>query len=234
MAMQRQKSFTAHFFGLWGWLALGSLALGGVFVSLAVIGSRNADRLTNEGADATALVTDTRRTSDGEGGTDYTIRYRFTVNGETIEDRQDVSFLFFQSVSEGEKIPVRYWTGDPMVSEVQRGDAASMGLIGKIGTAISAVIALIFARIAWKRAAHATWMARHGVRRQVTVLAHQMTNVEINDIRQWKATWREADGRDGATRMANADRLPAEGSQITILVDPEHRRDSIWEGDLLA
>ena len=232
--MQRQKSFTAHFFGLWGWLALGSLALGAVFVSLAVIGTRTADRLANQGADATALVTDTRRTSDGEGGTDYTVRYRFTVNGQTIQDRQDVSFPFFQSVSEGEEIPVRYWTGDPSVSEIQRGDAASTGLIGKIGAAISGILTLIFARLAWTRAAHATWMARHGLRRQVTVLSHQMTNVEINEVRQWKATWREADGRDGATRMASADKLPPEGSQITILVDPDHRSDSLWEGDLLA
>lgn len=232
--MQRQKSFTRHFLGLWGWLALGTVALGGVFVALAVIGTRNADRLTNEGADATALVTDARRTSDGEGGTDYSVRYRFRVNGETVEDRQDVSFLFYQRVSEGDEIPVRYWTGDPSVSEIERGDAASMGWIGKIGTAITAALAFVFARLAWKRAAHATWMARHGVRRQVTVQAHQMTNVEINEIRQWKATWVEADGRTGATRMANADKLPAEGSQITILVDPEHHRDSIWEGDLLA
>jgi hypothetical protein len=232
--MQRQKSFTRHFFGIWGWLALGSLAVGAVFVILAVIGARNVDRLTNAGADTTAIVTDKRRSTDSDGGTDYLVRYRFDVAGETIEDRQDVSFLFYQTVSEGDEVPVRYWTDDPTLSEIESGDASAMAWIGKIGTAITALSALIFGRIAWKRAAHATWMARHGVRRQVTVAEHEMTNVEINDIRQWKATWVEADGRQGATRMANADKLPAKGSQITILIDPEHRRDSMWEGDLLA
>jgi hypothetical protein len=232
--MQRQKSFTRHFFGLWGWLALGSLAIGAIFLALALIGSRNVDRLANEGADTIALVTDKRRSTDSDGGTDYTLRYRFTVAGETVEDRQDVSFLFYQSVDEGDEIPVRYWTGDPTLSEVEGGDAHAMAWIGKIGLAVTALSTLIFARLAWRRAAHATWMARHGVRRQVTVLALEETSVEINDVRQWKATWHEADGRNGATRMARHEALPPVGTKITILVDPEQRRDSIWEGDLLV
>ena len=232
--MQRQKSFTAHFFGIWGWLALGSLAVLAIFVVLAVIGARNADRLANQGADTTATITDMRRSTDGDGATTYLVRYRFDVAGETIEDRQDVSFLFYQSVSEGDTLPVRYWTADPTLSEIQPGDASAMAWIGRIGAAVTGLATLIFARLGWRRAAHATWMARHGVRRQVTVTGHQMTNVEINDTRQWQATWTEADGRTGATRMATRDRLPAEGSQITILVDPDHRHDSLWEGDLLA
>jgi hypothetical protein len=232
--MQRQKSFTRHFFGIWGWLALGSLAVLAVFVTLAVIGARNLDRLANAGADTTAIVTDKRRSTDSDGGTDYLVRYRFKVAGETIEDRQDVSFLFYQTLAEGDEVPVRYWTADPTLSEIEPGDASAMAWIGKIGAAVTALSALIFGRLAWKRAAHATWMGRHGVRRQVTVTGHQTTNVEINDVRQWQATWVEADGREGATRMANREKLPAEASQITILIDPEHRRDSIWEGDLLA
>jgi hypothetical protein len=231
--MQRQKSFTRHFFGLWGWLAAGTVAVGAVFVVLAVIGSRDAERLSSEGADATAIVTDRRRTSDSEGGTDYTVRYSFTVGDETIEDRQDVSFLFYQAHGEGDAVPVRYWIGDPTVSEIERGDAATMGWIGTICTVITAAVALVFARIAWKRAAHATWMARNGVRRQVTVTRHVQTNVSINDVAQWTAHWIEADGRDGATRMARHENLPPVGSQITILIDPEHRRDSIWQDDVL-
>lgn len=232
--MRRQKWFLGHFFGLWGWLALGSVAVGAVFLTLAVVGSRTADRLANEGADTTATVTDLRRQSDGDGGTDYSVRYSFIVDGETIEDRQNVSFVFYQGLEEGETVPVRYWTGDPTLSIIQSGDANIMSWVGRIGTAICGLAALIFGRLGWTRAAHATWMARHAVRRQVTVTSHEMTNVEINDIRQWKATWTEADGVTGATRMARRQDLPAEGSQVTILVDPDRRKDSIWEGDLLA
>lgn len=230
--MQRQKSFTRHFFGLWGWLALGAVGVTAVFLALAWFGARTADRLASEGAETSATVTDKRRTSDGDGGTDYTIRYQFTVGEETVEDRQDVSFLFYQGLSEGDHIPVRYWTGDPSVSEIEAGEAATTGLIGKIGAAVSGLFVLIFGRIAWKRASDATFLARHGFRRQVTVAEHQETNVTVNDTRQWKATWREADGREGATRMARREKLPEVGSQITILIDPENRRASMWEGDL--
>jgi len=230
--MQRQKSFTRHFFGLWGWLALGAAGVTAVFMALAYFGSRTADRLATEGAETSATVTDKRRTSDSDGGTDYTIRYSFDLGAEVIEDRQDVSLGFYNRVQEGDQIPVRYWTGDPSVSEVEAGEAATTGLIGKIGTALSGIFALIFGRLAWRRASHATWLARHGFRRQVTIADHQETNVTINDTRQWKATWREADGREGATRMARRDNLPEIGSQISILIDPENRRASMWEGDL--
>lgn len=232
--MQRQKSFAAHFFGIWGWLTLGALGLVAIFAIIGWIGARNAERFANQGADTTATITDKRRSTDGDGGTDYRLRYRFTVDNETVEDRQDVSFLFYQTVSEGDEVPVRYWTGDPTLSEIESGDTTAMRWIGMIGAVVTGFLALVFARKAWARAAHATWMARHGVRRQVTITGLRETNVTINDTRQWQATWREADGREGATRMAPLAKLPAEGSTITILVDPDHRQDSVWEGDLLA
>ena len=232
--MQRQKSFTRHFLGLWGGLAVGAAALSIFLALVGQSGSRTADRLTNQGADTEATVTDKRRSTDSDGDTQYFVRYAFIVAGETLEDRQDVSFDLFQRLREGDRIPVRYWTGDPTVSEIERGAAETVATFGKAGAIIASLIALVLGRIGWKRAAHATWMGRHGIHRQVTVETHQLTNVEINDVPQWKATWREADGRTGATRMARRDLLPEVGSPITILVDPEGHRDSMWEGDLRA
>jgi hypothetical protein len=232
--MQRHKSFARHFFGLWGWLALGAFGLVAVFAVLAFFGSRSAVRLDREGADAIARVTDMRRLGDGDGGTDYAIRYSFTVGDETIEDRQLVSLLFYQGVNEGDTLPVRYWTGDPSLSEIEPGAASSMGRIGMIGATVSGLVALALGRRAWSRASYATWMGRNGFRRQVTVAAHRVTNVRINDVQQWQATWQEADGREGASRMADQHKLPAVGSQITILVDPDGRRESLWEGDVFA
>jgi len=232
--MQRQKSFTRHFFGVVGWLALGAAVIAIVLALIGQSGARQADRLTHEGADAEATVTSKRRTSDSDGGTNHWVRYAFGVGQETIEARQDVSRTFYQRLSEGDRIPVRYWIGDPAVSEIELGAAASVGWYAMIGAAVAAAVALVLARISWKSASNATWMGRHGLRRQVTVAAHRQTLVEINEVPQWKATWREADGREGASRMARREKLPAVGSPITILVDPEGRRDSLWEGDLLS
>jgi hypothetical protein len=230
--MQQRKSFARHFFGLWGWLALGAAALAVFLALVGQSGSRTADRLTHEGADAQATVTDKRRSTDSDGDTRHFVRYVFVVGAESFEDRQDVSFALFQRLREGDRIPVRYWTGDPTVSEIERGAAEAVATFGKVGAIIAALVALVPGWIGWKRAANATWMGRHGVPRQVRVEAHVETNVAINDVPQWKATWREADGRAGATRMARQDRLPEIDRQITILVDPEGHRDSMWEGDL--
>lgn len=203
-----------------------------IFAALAVIGGRTADHLSQAGVDATATVTDKRTSSDGEGGTTYSIRYSFAVNGETFEDRQVVSRLFYRGVEDGDRIPVRYWRDDPSTSEVEKGEAAAVGLIGQIGTAVATLIALVFGRIAWKRASHATWMARHGFPRQVSIADHQALSVSVNDVMQWKATWVEADGRTGETRMAPREKLPGVGSRITIYVHPQGKGPSLWEGDL--
>lgn len=232
--MRRQSSFIRNFLGLWGWLAVGAAVLAVFLALVGQSGSRTADRLNTQGADAEAVVTDKRRSTDSDGDTRHFVRYAFNVGDKTFRDRQDVSFDLFQRLREGDRIPVRYWTGDPAVSEIERGAAETVATAGKVGATVAALLALVLGRVGWKRAAHATWMGRHGVHRQVTVEAHQPTNVEINDVPQWKATWREADGRAGATRMTRLDRLPDVGSTITILVDPEGRRDSLWEGDLRA
>ncbi len=232
--MPRPKSFVRHFFGLLGWLAAGATALALIMGMIGQSGFRNAQRLEVEGAEAPALVTDKRISTDSDGDRSHFVRYEFTVGSDTFEDRQDVSAGFYRSLQEGDTVPVRYWTGDPTLSEIEPGAAASVGLIGSIIAAAFAILALIFGRLDWKRAAHATWMARHGVRRLVTIIDHKATNVSINEVPQWRATWHEADGREGETRMAPREDLPAAGSQIWILVDPDHRHASVWEKDVLA
>lgn len=116
--------------------------------------------------------------------------------------------------------------------EIEPGNAAFLALVGQIGAGVAGVIMLILARLGYRRAAAAVWMARHGVERQVTVTVHVDTNVQINNRSQFRATWTEANGRGGQTRLRRHEDLPAIGSQITILIDPEGRRDSLWKDDL--
>lgn len=231
---QQYKSFARHFLGIPGWIALGALAFAALFLILGLIFSRNAARLESQGADAIAIVTELRTRRDSDGDTEYLLRYAFPVGADSIEQQTSVSYEFYRSATEGQEIPVRYWTEDPNVNELSRGASASMGWIGWIGAGIGGLAALISGRIAWQGAAQARWLARNGVRRQVTVTDHRETLVRVNGRLLWQALWREADGREGASRMAPRDRLPAIGSQITVLVDPQGQRPARLEADLLA
>lgn len=232
--MQRYKSFTRQFFGLWGWMTLGAVAIFLIFLTVAMVFSRSAGRLEAEGADATATVIDRRMRKSGNDSTDYLIRYSFNVGSRTVEAEQEVSLTFYRDLVAGQTVPVRYWTADPSLSEIEAGAASAASLIGWIGAALSALVALVLGRIATRRALHGHWLIRHGVRRQATITDHRVTNVRINDIQQWQAVWREPDGREGSTRMARREDLPAEGAQITLLVDPNGHHPSLWEGDLVV
>jgi hypothetical protein len=234
--MPQRKSFLRQFLSPWGWPTLIAVVVTMICLAIAQSGARSAERLATEGVDATAKVTDLRRTSsrdsDGRTDYDYEVAYRFEVEGRPYERRVDVSYDFYVKIGNGDILPVRYWSKDPSLSEIEPGSAASQALFGQIATGVSGLVALILGRLGWRRARSAAWMNRHGVARQVTVKGLVDTKVSVNKTPRFRVTWQESDGREVATWMARLDRLPTVGTQITVLADPEGRRDSIWEGDL--
>lgn len=236
--MSPRKSFLRQFLSPWGWWVLVAVLVTLGCLAIARSGALTAERLDREGADATAEVTGVRHTqsrdSDGDIDHDYEVTYRFVVNGQTFEKQVDVAHGFYINVRDGDLLPVRYWINDPTLSEIEPGSAAFQALFGQIATGVFGLVALVLARLGWRRARAAAWMNRHGVARQVTVKALVDTSVKVNKTPRFRATWQESDGREGSTWMARLDRLPTVGSQITILTDPEGRRASIWEGDLHA
>jgi len=234
--MIKHRSFLSQFLMPWGWAALGAALMMAIFVTITSFGVATAKRLTDEGADATAFVTDKRRIqnrdSDGDIDYDYEVSFSFTVDGKTYDDSRNVSHGFYLKVTTGDRVPVRYWTKDMSVLEIEPGSAEFQALLGKIASAVSAGAVLILARLGWRRAAAGAWMVRYGVERQVGVTGHVDTKVKVNNVRRYRATWKEADGREGTTRMRRQEDLPTVGGKITILVDPRGQRDSVWKDDL--
>jgi Protein of unknown function (DUF3592) len=234
--MVRQKSFVRYFFGLWGWLALAGAFGTVIFCVVGQSTNQIAQRLNNEGAETTAEITRAYRSSDrdadGDVDYDYNVFYRFTVNGRSFEDEQQVSYAFYKKTETGSRVPVRYWVNDPSVSEIERGASATGAWISWIGAAIFGLGTLVLAKLGWKRARTATWMISHGVEREATITGLVETMVEVNSVKRWRANWREAGGRTGSTYMRRIGDLPGIGTRITVLSDPEGQRDSIWTGDL--
>lgn len=97
--MGKKRSFLGQFLVPWGWAALGVALVLAIFLAIAAYGTQTAKRLTDEGADATAQVTDKRRTqsrdSDGDTDTDYELWFSFTVDGKTQDHRQEVSYSLY-------------------------------------------------------------------------------------------------------------------------------------------
>ncbi len=230
--MHRPKSFIRLFLRGWGWAAVIALIPTLVFVPMWYFSGRTAERLESEGVAAVATVTN-KRVSRSDDSDSYYVYYRFvSEGGVTVQDRQSTSRGFYRSVQVGREIPVRYWRGDPEVSEVEEGTAASLRTVGMIGGLISLAVFLFCGRKAWRTASRARRLVEQGITRRVTVAGHRQTNVEINDVPQWTATWVEADGTKGETRMADRRKLPEEGTEITIYIDPDRQLASVWEGDV--
>lgn len=70
--MPQRKSFLRQFLSPWGWWVLIAVLATLACLVIARSGARSAERLAKEGVDATAEVTDVRRTSsrDSDGNID--------------------------------------------------------------------------------------------------------------------------------------------------------------------
>ena len=232
--MTKRKSFLRQFFNYWGLWALMALAATAFAVTMARVDATNAARLATEGADAQATVTGLNMTttrSNNRTQHHYEVSFSFTVDGTTHEGKKIVSEAFYRALKTRDIIPVRYWTQDPSLTEVEPGLRATQARIGRIVAGVAAVVTLIFATLGWRWAAAARWMVRHGIPRETTVtrLAGSWFNVGKNSY--YRAVWQDAQG-ETRSRRHRIKRIPGVGTKVTILTDPAGLRPSLWEGDL--
>jgi hypothetical protein len=162
------------------------------------------------------------------------VSYSFVVDQTSRQGQASVSRDFFRSHSVGDRVPVRYWTRDPNLSEVELGEAAFIGMAGIVICLAAALLAFGLGRRAWRNAVAAGWMARNGQRQTAWILDHVRASPILLGSPLWRATWRAPDGMIGASACTAKFRLPAIGREVTILVDPENRRPSRLESDICA
>lgn len=232
--MTRRKSFLRQFFTYWGLWALVALAAAAFALNIAWIDATSAARLAKEGADAQATVIGLNMTSTRSNNRTqhhYEVTYQFTVDGAAQEGQKIVSEAFYRGLKTGDIIPVRYWTRDPGLTEIEPGFHARQALIGQIVATVAAVLTLIFATLGWRWAARARWMVRNGIQVEVTVtrLAGSWFNFGKNSY--YRATWADPRG-EGRSRLHRGKHLPGVGTTITVLTDLAGLRASLWEGDL--
>lgn len=233
--MHQPKSFFRLFFDRSGWGALlcGLFLLSSVFVTANAVGT--AYRLQAEGESQTATITAMMVNPPWEGPRRWDrhwVSYSFVVGQTTHQGQESVSRDFFRSHSVGDRVPVRYWTLDPNLSEVELGEAAFVSKAGFVICLVAALSAFGLGRHAWRYAVEAAWMARNGERHPAWILDHVQTSPILFGSPLWRATWQAPDGTVGVSQGRRKSALPAIGREVTILVDPERRRPSRLEADL--
>ena len=232
--MTKRKSFLRQFFTHWGLWALLTLAACAFALSIARIDAAKASHLAGEGADAQATVTGLNMTSNRSNNRTqhhFEVTFSFTVDGVAHEGQQTVSEDFYRALKTRDVIPVRYWTQDPSLTEIEPGHRASQALIGQIVAGVAAALTLILATLGWRWASAARWMVRNGIAREVTItrLAGSWLNVGKNSY--YRAVWQEANG-EGSSRLHRIKHVPGVGTTVSILTDPAGLRPSLWDGDL--
>lgn len=215
------------------WSGLLCLLFASIFVPLGAIDLLDSNRLTRDGVETSAIVTDhdihTSRRSNGGTRTSYSLTLRFTdAQGVQHLTRLPVSQDIYHRNGIGSRMALRYVAADPTIAEVEPGATLRDGaLMGGIGAAML-LVALMCGAIFLRTTAAMRRAVRDGARRLAQVVAHH--RVGKQHARTFTAEW--SDGLTiGKTRTLREANLPAIGSQIPVYVDPRTGR-GWWEGDI--
>ena len=197
-------------------------------------------RLEAHGVEAEVTVqrrfTVTQNRGEGRRDTSYRVEYSFTPpDGEQRLDRADVSRGFYNSVSVGDRVTLRYLPDDPATAELDmdylRG---GMSIIGIIGLGFAAAVTG-YGWFLWRRAS-AMWRAvRHGEKRSARVLGWIDSQAVQSKQRLMQLHWIDDAGKEGRSAHCVEDMLAPwpEGSEITVYADPQTGR-TFWEDEIKA
>jgi hypothetical protein len=210
------------------WLPLIPLAFALVFGTVGAFTLQSERALARDGVDAVAIVTSrdirTRTDRDGNRTTTYLVGYRFRpTSDQVVQGQSSVSRAYYNGVTVGAEVPIRFLPENPGTAALEPG---------------SMVLPLIFLAIAGVTMAGALGMggymlrnklsilraARHGEVREAEVIAHHVTNTQINGRTQYRFDWIDAARQPGQSGMMDYADLPAPGTVVRVYIDPRTGR----------
>lgn len=225
-----RKSFSlwriARRLGLF-WVAF-PLAFALVFGGVAVAMGAQMALLARDGVTGDAQVLERqierRRSSDGDESITYFLRYSFTLgHADAMVKRQSVSRSLYQSVREGESIPVVYaWSQPERASVDLQHDRFGLILFGSFG-GIGALVSLGLGGWMVRRKLSVLRALRRGEVREARVTGLRRVNVRKNGRQQYVLDWLDAVGAKGSSMIGDPDAFDAHpaGSVIVVYIDPK-------------
>ena len=165
----------------------------------------------------------------------YEVTYRFTVPGETIEGRDELSLEDWERLVERESADVLYLAHKPSSNRlVGRRPWFLKTLFGLIGLVLTVLGSTLFVR-AVGNARLDLHLRRHGVSAQGTVTELTDRNLRVNRVRQWRLHYEYADF-EGHRHLKTFD-LPQDEAQGWtvgdvggVLYDPARPAEAMWLG----
>lgn len=223
--------------------------LGLVFAALAGLAAmmeqRDARALDARGVETTAIVTSTerrvRRDSDGGRRVTHYARYRFDLpDGQTNHNRTIVTRRYYNAVSQGDEVWVRYLPDEPDIAEIERGRAREGAIVFALAALFLGGGSVWLGWRSWQRSIPMIRAGRHGERLSARVLGHFKTlsgsDKNKKETLLFKLRWVDSQGKEGISDVKRrAEELQAwpKGSEITVYADPESGQ-TFWEQDLAA
>jgi len=177
-----------------------------------------------------------RRAGRGTSRTNhYEVTYRFTVQGETLEGRDELTQEDWERLREHGPVGVLYLPQTPSSNRLAGQRPWLMktmfGLIGSVFTVLGGTIVVRSVR-------HARLEARlrqHGVSTQGTVTELRVRNLRINDVQQWRLHYEYRD-HQGHRHVKTFD-LPEDEAQQwkvgdvgSVLYDSAQPTEAVWLG----
>jgi hypothetical protein len=191
-------------------------------------------------SEGTVLTREIRRSESRRSGQrsetrHYEVTYRFTVDGKTLEGRDELSQGDWERLRERGPVGVLYLPQNPSSSRLAGNRPWLMkvmfGVLGLIFTTIGGTTVLRSIRHARLEA----WLRQHGVSTQGTVTDLRERNVRINKVPLWRLQYEYRDYQ-GHPHVKTIDILADEaehwnvGNIGKILYDSKRPTEAVWLG----
>lgn len=208
-----------HVLGQYFWLVFGGiwLAVGVPFVFGGLHMFRTESRFGEEAVSVQGMVL-TRdiyrgRSTNGGSSTRHEVSYRFTADGRTFEQRDNVNVRTWEGLTERGPVEVQYLPDDPTQSRIA-GESDRIGpfLMGGLGGFFAVAGGLIVAYDLRRRLLRAR-LQREGVSADATVTGVGPTNFSVNRVPQWVIRYRYSDQRGHNHTGKSEDLSPAEAQR---------------------
>lgn len=219
-----RRLFTRHLL----WVPLIPLAFALVFGVVGAFSLQAERALARDGVDAVAVVTSrdirTRTDRDGNRTTTYLVGYRFRpTSDQVVQGQSSVSRAYYNGVTVGAEVPVRFLPDNPGTSALEPGGIV-LPLIFLAIAGVTMALAMGIGGYMLRNKLSILRAARHGEVREAEVVAHQVTNTQINGRTQYRFDWIDAAFQPGQSAMMDFSALPPTGSVLRIYIDPRTGR----------
>jgi hypothetical protein len=229
----KKRSLISLFLRDKGWFCLLFILVGVGLGYVSKIGIEQDSQLSSKGIETTGEVTHKQSSSRKGNSRSYSVSYYFSTPQDPYTNgNQSVSLEYYDSIAEGERVPVRYLPSDPKVSEIEFGSPVVHRRLGLFLGLVLILSGVGGGAYLIRRARGSIWLRERGEVRKAKVTSHAIDGRESDKANKGRALWCDTKDIEGRSLVWTLPELPPVGTEITVFSDSEGKLKSVWEGDV--